>query len=167
MKPSLRMFLLGVALAFASGATLAQTHHPVKESAAQLKTDKAALNRQLKRLQADEARLQSDAAAGRMSAESRDAYAVYNAKQAVAGEAKDIAADKDASMQMKADEAALQRQIKRLEAAEARLKADKEEGKMAAMSRDSEKVYKDQQAIKGERTDLSADQAKLKTGPSK
>lgn len=133
----------------------------VKEDAAQLSADKAALQRQLKRLQADQARLKADTASGRMSAESKDAYMVYQSKQAVVGEAKDIAADKAFSRQMKADEAGLQRQIKRLEAAEARLKADTEEGKMSAMSKDSEKVYKDQQAAMAEQKQIVADKAKL------
>ena len=70
-----------------------------------------------------------------MSAMSKDAYEVYMGKQAVMGEAKDIVNDKAFSLQMKADKAALQRQIKRLEVAEARLKADKAEGKMAAESK--------------------------------
>lgn len=158
-------------VAFAQGpkapAVTAQPSLAVNEDAAQLKSDKAALQRQLKRLEADEARLKSDTASGRMSAESKDAWEVYQARQAVKGEKKDIAADKAVSLQMKSDKATLQRQIKRLEVAEARLKADTREGKMAAESKDAQKVYQDQQAIKGERKDFAADKAKLKVDEKK
>lgn len=81
-------------------------------------------------------------------------------KDAIKGEKKDIAADKQASLQMQSDKAALQRQIKRLEVAEARLKAGTKEGKMAAESKDAENVYKDKQAIKGEKKDIATDQKK-------
>ena len=123
-------------------------------------SDKAALQRQMKRLDADETTLKSDSASGRMSAESKDAYAVYMGKQAVAGEEKQIAADKEPSLQMKADRDALQRQIKRLEVAEARLKSDAASGRMAAESKDAEKVYNDKQAIKGEKKDIATDKKK-------
>lgn len=164
MKSIRKACAIAIAAAFAltMGMAHAQSTLTVKEDAAQLKADQAALQRQVKRLQADQARLQSDLASGRMSAESKDAYAVYKAKQAVAGEAKDIAADKASSLQMKADEAALRRQIKRLDGAMARLKADTEEGKMSAMSKDSETVYKDRQAFEAEANQVAADKAKLK-----
>ena len=148
---------IAAAFAFASVTALAQSSLEAKDDAAQLAADKAALHRQMKRLDADEARLKSDTASGRMSAESKDAYAVYTARQAIAGEKKDIAADKEASLQMKSDKAALQRQLKRLEVAEARLKADTKEGKMSAESKDSEKVYKDQQAVKAEKKQMAVD----------
>ena len=169
MNTIYRACLLAIAMAFvfASVAISAQPSLAVKENQAQLKVDKAALQRLIKRLDADEARMKADKAEGKMSAESKDAYEVYRAKQATKGEEKDIAADKTASLQMKADKAALKRQIKRLEAAEARMKADKAEGKMAAESKDSEKVYKDQQAVKGEKKDIAADKANLKTAEKK
>ncbi len=148
-------------------AASVQPSPAVKEDQAQLKSDKAALHRQIKRLEADEARLKSDTASGKMSAESKDAYEVYQARQAIKGEKKDIAADKAASLQMRSDKTALHRQIKRLEAAEARPKADTEEGKMAAESKDAEKVYKDQQAIKGEKKDIAANKAKLNADQKK
>lgn len=153
---------LAAAFAFAAVTAFAQPPLAVKEDAAQLKSDKATLQREIKRLQTDQARLKSDTASGRMSAESKDAYAVYTTKQAITGDAKDIAADKASSLQMKSDEAVLQRQVRRLEAAEARLKPDTEEGKMAAESKDAEKVYKDQQAVKGEKKDIAADNTNLK-----
>jgi hypothetical protein len=153
---------IATAFVFTSVAVSAQPSLAVKEDQAQLKADKAALHRQIKRLEADEARWKADQAEGKMSAMSKDAYEVYMRKKAVMGEAKDITNDKAFSLQMKADKAALQRQIKQLEAAEARLKADKAEGKMAAESKDSLRVYEDKQAIKGEKKDIAADKANLK-----
>lgn len=150
------------AIAFAAVGAFAQPSMYMKEDAAQMKEDKSALQRQIKRLDADEARLKSDASSGRMSAESRDAYAVYTGKQAVTGEKKDISADQEAGPQMKADKAALQRQIKRLEVAEARLKSDTASGAMAAESKDAEKVYKDKGAIPAERKDIATDRSNMK-----
>jgi hypothetical protein len=155
------------AFVFTAVAAMAQPSLAVKEDQAQLKADKAALQRQIKRLEADEARLKSDTAEGRMSAESKDAYEVYKAKQAVKGEKQDIAADNAVSLQMKADKAALQRQIKRLEAAEARLKENTKEGRMSAESKDSEKVYEDKQNVKGLKKDIAADKANLKADEKK
>jgi hypothetical protein len=151
-----------LALASVSGNALAQGLSAAKEDAAQLQSDKAALQRQLNRLDADEKRLKSDSASGRMSAESKDAYQVYTGKQAIEGTKKDLAADKKGSMQMKADKAALQRQIKRLDAAEARLKGDTDAGKMASMSKDSEKVFKDKQAAESEKKVMATDSMKIK-----
>lgn len=145
----IRLPALVAAFAFASITAFAQPTLEIKQDAVQLQSDKDALQRQLKRLATDEARLKSDTASGRMSAMSKDAYEVYKAEQAIKGGKKVIAADKEAAPQMKADKAALQRQLKRLELAEARLKADKASGKMAAESKDSMKVYKDKQAVKG------------------
>ncbi len=169
MKSIYKVFFSAVAaaLAFAAVTAIAQPSQAVKEDQLQLKSDKAALQRQIKRLDADMARLKADTKEGKMSAESKDAYEVYRAKQAIKGEKKDIADDKAASLQMESDKAALQRQIKRLEAAEARLKADTKEGKMAAESKDSERVYKDKQAVKGEKKDIADDKAKLKADEKK
>ena len=128
-----------------------------------LKADQMALQRQILRLDADEARLKADAASGRMSAESKDAYAVYQLQQDIKGEKKDIAADKGASPQMKSDRAALQRQIKRLQLAEARLQSDTKAGKMAATSDDSRQVSQDQQYIKETKKDIASDKASLKS----
>ena len=151
---------VAAALAFASVTANAQFSPGVKEDTAQLASDKAALQHQMKRLEADEATLKSDAASGRISAESKDSYAVYMGKQAVAGEEKQIAADKKPSLQMKSDKDALQRQIKRLEVAEARLKSDTSSSSMSAESKDAEKVYNDKQAIKGEKKDIASDKKK-------
>ena len=169
MKPIYKACIAAAAAAFASAAVaaVAQSSMAGREDVAQLKADKAALHRQIKRLEADESRLKSDTASGRMTAESKDAYAVYQGRQAVKGEEKDIAADQAASLQMKSDKAALHRQIKGLEVAEARLKADKAEGKMAAESEDSERVYKDRLAVKSEMRDIAGDKANLKSDQPK
>lgn len=151
-----------VALALTLGNAIAQGTSAAKEDTAQLQSDKAALKRQLNRLEADEARLKSDIASGRMSAESKDAYQVYTGKNAVEGTKKVIAADKVGSMQMKSDKAALQRQIKRLDIAEERLKSDTDAGKMASMSKDSERVFKDKQAVEGEKKAVATDSMKIK-----
>jgi hypothetical protein len=157
-----KVFFPAIAAVFAFSAVtaIAQSSMQTKDDATQLTADKAALHRQMKRLDADEARLKADTASGKMSAESNDAYEVYKAEQAIKGEKKDIAADQAASLQMKSDKAALQRQLKRLELAEMRLKADTKEGKMAAESKDAEKVYKDQQAVKADKKQIVADPKK-------
>ncbi len=51
--------------------------------------------------------------------------------------------------------------------ARAQLKADKAEGKMAAESKDAEKVYKDKQAVKGMKKDIETDKANLKADEKK
>jgi hypothetical protein len=151
-----------LAIASVSGNAIAQAPSVVKEDAAQLHADKAALQRQITRLDADEVRLKSDTASGRMSAESKDAYQVYTGKQAIEGAKKDLAADKHGSMQMRSDKAALLRQIKRLDVAEERLKSDADSGKMASMSKDSETVFKDKQAVGGEKKAMATDSMKMK-----
>lgn len=144
-----------------SGIAAVASPIAVRENAAQLKADEAALQRQLRRLQDDQATLKADTMSGRMSAESKDAYAVYRAEQAVKGERKDIAADKAGSLQMKADEDGLHREVRRLELAEARLKADTQEGRMAAESADAERVYQDQLAVKAEQKQIMADKTEF------
>lgn len=146
---------------FSPVAAIAQSSPAVKEDKAQLKTDESALHREQKRLKSDRSTMKSDRMEGKMAAESKDAERVYKDRQGIKGEYKDISADKPGSPQMKADKSALQREEKQLNTAESRMKADKAEGKMAAESRDAEKVYKDSQAIKGERKDIAADKAKL------
>ena len=154
-------------MAIASGSVMAQSSLAVKEDAAQLRADKAALQRQIQRLDADEAKLKSDTASGRLSAQSKDAQEVYMAKEAIKGEQKAISHDKAGSLQMQSDKAALQRQMKLLEMAEARLKSDTAAGKMSAMSKDSEMAYKDQQAVKSEQKQVAADKAKLQADQKK
>ena len=86
---------------------------------------------------------------------------------AVAAMAQPSLAVKEDQAQLKADKAALQRQIKRLEAAEARLKENTKEGRMSAESKDSEKVYEDKQNVKGLKKDIAADKANLKADEKK
>jgi hypothetical protein len=160
------LFAVVAAFAFAAVTAIAQPSPAVKDDEAQLKSDKAALQRQIKRLEAAEARLKENTKEGRMSAESKDADKVYKDKQAVKGEKKDIAADKTVSW-MESDKAALQRQIKRLEADQLRLKEDTKEGRMSAESEDAYKVYKAKQAVKGEKKDIAADKANLKADQKK
>ena len=157
MRWTYKPCLCATVAAFALSAAAAQPSLSVKEDTMQLKSDKASLQREVKRLDADEARLKADTASGRMSAESKDAFVVYQARQSVSGEKKQIGIDKEA----------LQRQIKRLELAEARLKADTEGGKMAAESKDAEKVYKDQQNVKEEKKVIVTDKSKLKADEKK
>ena len=145
---------------FATATAIAEPSMAVKEDNAQMASDKAALQRLLKRLDADEAKLKADKASGKMAAESKDSEKVYKDQQAVKGAKAAITADVPGSLQMASDKAALQRALKRLEADEAMLKADKASGKMAAESKDSEKVYRDKQAIVGERKDIASDKAK-------
>ena len=133
----------------------------------QMKSDKATLQRALTRLEADEAKLKADKASGKMAAESKDSIKVYQARQAVKGGKENVDDADAASMQMASDKAALQRQLKRLELAEARLTADKAAGKMAAESKDSIKVYRDEQNIKATTKQIAADKADLKADQKK
>jgi hypothetical protein len=144
-----------------SVTAIAKSSPAANEAAAQLQSDKAALQRALKRLEADEATLKSDTASVKMSAESKDAMKVYTDAQAIKGEKKDIAADKLGSLQMKGDKAALQRALSRLEADEATLKSDTASGRMSAESKDAMKAYIDEQAVKGEKKDIAADKTKV------
>lgn len=166
-KAFLPTVVVALALAFAVSTAVAQPSLTVKEDEMQLKADKAGLQRQIKRLEADEARWKEDQAEGKMSAMSKEAYKVYMMKKSVLGEAKDIVNDKAFSLQMKADKAALQRQVKRLEVLEARLKEDKAEGRMSAESRDAERVYQDKQAVKGYKKDIATDKADLNAAEKK
>jgi hypothetical protein len=61
-------------------------------------------------------------------------------------------------VQLKWDESALQREEKQLKSDQVMMKSDRMEGKMAAESRDAERIYRDRQGIKGENKDISADQ---------
>lgn len=150
------------AVAFTSVAANGQSSMEARQDRAQLKSDEAALQRALKRLDADEARMKADKASGKMSAESKDSEKVYNDQQAVKGAKSMIATDVPGSLQMKADKEALQRALKRLAADQAMLKADKRSGKMAAESKDSINVYRDQQSVKAEQKQTAADKAELK-----
>lgn len=160
--------VVGATLAFAGlGAAIAQPSLAVQEDSAQLKSDIASLQRQVERLKAAEATLTANTASGRMSATSKDEKKDYDDRQFIQGEKKDIAADVPGSLQMKVDKAALQRALRRMEADEAALKSDTASGRMSAESKDAFKVYTDLQAVKGEKTDIATDKAKLQADQKK
>jgi len=160
--------VVGATLAFAGlGAAIAQPSLAVQEDSAQLKSDIASLQRQVERLKAAEATLTANTASGRMSATSKDEKKDYGDRQFIQGEKKDIAADVPGSLQMKVDKAALQRALRRMEADEAALKSDTASGRMSAESKDAFKVYTDLQAVKGEKTDIATDKAKLQADQKK
>ena len=66
---------------------------------------------------------------------------------------------KEDKAQMKADESALKREKAQMKSDQKTLKADTKEGKMAAESKDADKVYKDKRDIKGEKKDIAGDTA--------
>ena len=82
MQFKYRIGMRAIALAFAIGAATAgaQSALEIRQDRLQLQSDRAALQRQIARLAADEARLKADTASGKMSAQSKDAYAVYQAE---------------------------------------------------------------------------------------
>ena len=184
------MPVITAAMIFATVTAIAQPSKAVKadnaQMAVQMAAEKASLQRALKRLEADEAALKADTASGKMAAESKDSLNVYNDQQDVKGAKKVITDDKskmqadkkagkEGNAQMKAqmqaqmasDKAGLQRVLKRLEADEATLKADKASGKMAAESQDSIKAYKDQQDVKGVKKVIADDKTKMQADTKK
>jgi hypothetical protein len=152
----------GAAYAVTPAATPAPAVVPVTEAKAQLKADEAALSAEERQWKADEAKSRADRTAGRLAGISPDARKVYEDQEAINAESKVIAADKPGTLQMKADRAALRIEEKLLVADKATLRADKAEGKMAAQSEDSERVYRDLQSINGEKRDIADDRARLK-----
>ena len=64
---------------------------------------------------------------------------------------------KEAKAQLQADEAALSAEERQLKADEAKLRADRAAGRLAGMSPDALKVYKDQQAINEETKVIALD----------
>lgn len=133
----------------------------------QMKADVEALQRALARLAADQKTLKEDRTAGRMSAESKDSYQIYLAKQAIKGGKENLEDDEAAVLQMNADTSTLQRQLKRLELAEARLAANKAAGKPSATSKDAKAVRNTQQGIDATKKQITADQAELKVSQQK
>lgn len=158
----LRIGLSAITAAAATSAIAGNaTSLQIREEAAQMKADQSALQRQAGRLQSDQAILQADRASGKMSAVSGDGYTVYQASTAVKGEADAIANDLTNPLQLRADAAALKREVGRLEAAIDRLDADTAAGRMAAMSPDGEKVFKDRQAVAAEQKVVASDKTRL------
>jgi hypothetical protein len=149
-------------LAFATSPMHARPAAAIKEDEAQLKADEAALAWEKARLQSDRKTQQTDMRAGRLSAMSNDALLVYQDKQAIKGEQKDIASDKPGSLQMKMDQAALQREENQLSTDDKTFAADTHSGKMAATSADEENIYQDRQAIKAQTHAIASDRVKLK-----
>ena len=136
---------------------------PRQEDAAQLKADEASLARERAQQTTDAKALKSDKAGGKMAAESKDSMRVYRDKQAIKGEKKDIASDREGSMQRKVDKTELKHEKAKLTADQRRQQRDDKHGRMDATSPDAEKVYQDQQAIQGQERAIAADKAQLKT----
>jgi hypothetical protein len=67
----------------------------------------------------------------------------------------------EAAAQLKSDKAALERAQRRLEIDEAKLKSDTASGRMSAESKDAMSVYTDEHFVRGEKTDIAADKAKV------
>jgi hypothetical protein len=139
----------------------------VKQEQVQLQEDKAELQRDELQLTADLKRLKADSKEGRMAAESKDDKIIYDDRQFIDGEIKDIAADRPGSLQKESDMAALKSEKEKLRTDVGTLKADTKSGWIAAESKDAEKVYQDRQAIKGEKMDIVADMRKLEAGAKK
>ena len=85
------------------------------------------------------------------------AHAMAPASTAATAAAPTAATVKEEKAQLKADESALLAKQRQWKADEAKYKADKAAGRLAGISPDALKVYKDQQAINGESKDLAAD----------
>jgi hypothetical protein len=134
----------------------------VKEDQAQTKADASALARERAQLQVDEKTLRADTRSGRMAAESPDEENIYKDRQAIRGEKTDVAGDKPGSLQRKSDRTALQREDESSNADAQKWAADTTSGRMSAESTDAEKVYRDQQAIRGQENAITADRGKLK-----
>lgn len=151
MQFKYRIGMRAIALAFAIGAATAgaQSALEIRQDRLQLQSDRAALQRQIARLAADEARLKADTASGKMSAQSKDAYAVYQAELAAKGAMDNVNAYTTASPQIRADKAALQRQMRLLEIAEAKLKSAKASGLASAESKGSTEIARSQLDVKG------------------
>jgi hypothetical protein len=152
----------GAAHATAPAAPAAPSTVSTKAAKAQLQADEAALSAEEMQLRADEAKQKADRAAGRLAGMSPDALKVYKDQQAIERQTKVIALDEPRSLQWKADRAALRIEEKLLAADKAALRTDKIDGKMAAQSEDSERVYQDLQSINGEKKDIAADRAHLR-----
>lgn len=150
-----------VPLAFAAGAAPAQLSAAVKEDRTQLKADDNALAREEAQLRADRDTLTADTRSGRMSAMSEDSEKIYKDRQYIEGQEKDIARDKPGSLQMKSDREALQLEERQLAFDQMTQRADARAGRMSAISDDSERVYRDRQAVKAQEKQIHADRAKL------
>lgn len=147
-----------VAMALCAGPAAAAPLALARDGA-QLKMDLSMLRWERKRYRADEARLKTDAAAGRMAAESKDAFAIYQDERAMRGERHDIAGEKAGLPQWREDEATLHRERGQLANARRQYAADAKAGRLAAVSPDAERVYQDRLAIGAEARQVRADEA--------
>lgn len=75
----------------------------------------------------------------------------------VAASAATTTATQEDSAQLKADQSSLMREEAKAAQDEAKLHKDKQEGRMAAQSKDSMRVYHDQQNLKGIKKDIASD----------
>lgn len=75
---------------------------------------------------------------------------------AVSVHAQTSAAQEDKA-QLKSDQTALTQEQQKLKTDAAKLKSDRRSGRMAAESPDAERIYKDRQAVKGQKRALAAD----------
>lgn len=163
MRVRMQTSLLALAAALTLGLPSAWSQvTKAQEDAAQQKADQAALTRERAQRATDAKALKSDKAEGKMAAESKDSLRVYRDKQALRGEKKAIASDKAGTLQRKEDKSELKQDKTKLSLDEQRLQRDDKHGRMAATSADAEKVYRDQQAIKGEKKAIAQDQANLR-----
>ncbi|MBS0294128.1 MAG: hypothetical protein JSS01_16585 [Proteobacteria bacterium] len=160
LRTQTSLLAVAAALTLAIPSAWAQVT-PKQEDAAQLKADEASLARERVQDAKDVKTLKSDKAEGKMAAESKDSMRVYRDKQAIKGEKKDMAADHKGSLQSKEDKTELKQDKGKLKADARRQRRDDKHGRMAATSPDAEKVYKDQQAIKGQEKAIAEDKAKL------
>lgn len=157
-----RACTLAIAAAVALAAAPALAYSSALQQAMQLRADQAAQTSERMQLRADQHTLKADVQSGRLAAESKDSEKVYRDQLAIKGQKKDIAADTARSLQMKEDKIVLADEQQQLKADQQTLKADAQSGRMAAESKDAEKVYKDQQYLRGEKKDIAADMASMK-----
>lgn len=162
MKRAARISSLAFAsaLSLASLAAWAQTSAAVQDKA-QLKADQTALTQDKAAAAKDEAALKMDKSDGRMAGQSRDSMRVFTDKQDIKGLKKDLASEHKPSLQRKADRSNLRHEKAKLAHDQAAMKSDSKRGLMAATSPAGEKVFRDKQAIKGEKKDIAADKAEL------
>ena len=147
-------------LGFAAHDAVAQSTAAVRPDRAQTKADTAAIARERAQLRLDEKTLGADINSGKMAAESDDSEKVYKDRQTINSQRKDLARDKPGSLQQKSDRSALRRENENFNADAQKWATDARSGRMAAESRDAEKVYRDQQAIKGQEKASAVDRRK-------
>jgi hypothetical protein len=129
--------------------------------AAQLKIDRAALDRDLVRMGADQDRLHADHRAGRLAAESDDSYRVYQDRQSISGQLYDLSRDAPGSLQKTQDLTQLHQYRAELARDKARLRQDTAAGLEAALSPDAKRAADDRAAVRAAERKVAADEARL------